>query len=304
MADRSRIEWTDATWNPLAGCTKVSPGCAHCYAELMAKRLKAMGRPAYQNVIDDKGRWSGNISLIDSVLEKPLHWKRPRKIFVDSMSDLFHERVPEDYIQRVFEIMIKADWHVFQVLTKRPNRMAGILSGAQWWDGTESDARKHIWLGTSVENQKAADERIPQLLKIDAAVRFLSCEPLLGRIDLGFDIWFDPEYYEGNINKPRDGVVLQYKDLLHWVIAGGESGPKARPMHPDWARSLRDQCQWAGVAFHFKQWGEWHYDGDVIKERPQTPVTIVGDQPVYRVGKHAAGRLLDGREWNEYPDVI
>jgi len=296
MADKSSIEWTDATWNPLAGCTKVSPGCANCYAEVMARRLKAMGNINYQGVVDDKGRWSGQIALIPSVLDKPLHWKRPRKIFVDSMSDLFHPTVPSGYIRLVFQAMLEANWHIFQVLTKRPERMSEILNRVDWWAGTEPEARKHIWLGTSVEDQKRADERIPELLRAPAAVRFLSCEPLLGPVDLTKIPISDSD---ATMNVLRRASV--FAPHVNWVIVGGESGHKARPMHPLWAESLRDQCIEDGVPFLFKQWGEWHYDGDVILERPDTPVMIVGNQPMYRVGKHTAGRLLDGRTWDEYP---
>ena len=287
MADKSSIEWTDATWNPLAGCTKVSPGCANCYAEVMARRLKAMGNINYQGVVDDKGRWSGQIALIPSVLDKPLHWKRPRKIFVDSMSDLFHPTVPSGYIRLVFQAMLEANWHIFQVLTKRPDRMAEVLNGADWWMRIDPEDRKHIWLGTSVENQKCAEERIPKLLNTPARVRFLSCEPLLGPLDLSGFL----KCLNGDYKTP----------MISWLIAGGESGVKARPMHPNWVTDLRDQCQAAEVAFHFKQWGEWHYDGEVVKYRPDVPVSTASGWPMYRVGKHTAGRLLDGRTWDEYP---
>lgn len=338
MADKSSIEWTDSTWNPLAGCTKVSPGCAHCYAEKMAARLKAMGKPAYQNVVDDKGRWNSHIELIPSVLEQPLRWKRPRKIFVNSMSDLFHENVPDDYIRQVFEVMVKADWHIFQVLTKRADRMVSLLNRSAWWAGTIWEARKHIWLGVSVENQKAADERVPKLLNIEA-IRFLSCEPLLGPVALDGGLNWDRQEYpsdrqirwghgggiegwnaltgEYRYYREYDGepMVAWRENTIDWVIVGGESGPDARPMHPDWARSIRDQCQEAGTPFLFKQWGAWRSlergesfsntimirsSGEKIP-LDQTVDPVQGDVVMVNVGKHVAGRLLDGREWNEYP---
>lgn len=264
MADNSGIEWTDATWNPLTGCTKISQGCKHCYAEVMAKRLAAMGQTAYQRVVDDKGHWNGMIETVESALDKPLLWKKPRMIFVNSMSDLFHVNVPVSYVQRVFEVMIKANQHTFQVLTKRTDRMADILNSSAWWAGTEPEARKHIWIGTSVEDQRAADERIPYLTTISAGVRFLSCEPLLGDVDI-------TPHHNTHGTRP-----------LEWVIVGGESGHNARPMKYEWAAALRDQCQQAGTAFFFKQWGEHNSEG-------------------LHVGKKSAGRLLDGREWNEFP---
>ncbi len=214
MAAGSAIEWTEATWNPLTGCTKVSQGCKHCYAERMAKRLQGMGNPSYANGF--------RLTLHERLLELPLTWKRPRTIFVNSMSDLFHEEVPLEIIQRVFATMCAAPQHRFQVLTKRPERAAELSPLLPW--------PEHVWLGTSVEMQRYVG-RIDALRQADAAVRFLSLEPLLGPL-VGLDL---------------HGVS--------WAIVGGESGPGARPMDPLWVTSIRDQCQAANVAFFFKQWG-------------------------------------------------
>lgn len=269
MADNSGIEWTNATWNPLVGCSKISQGCKNCYAEVMAKRLAAMGQRAYQSAVDERGHWNGRVVLVPAALEKPLGWKKPRMIFVNSMSDLFHDDVPESYIEQVFAVMMKANWHTFQVLTKRAGRMAEILSRAAWWSSVEESARRHIWLGVSVEDQKAADERVPALVQVPAAVRFLSCEPLLGRVDLEL---------RGRNYGAGDAFV-------NWVICGGESGPRARAVDADWVRYIRDQCVSDGVAFFFKQWGEHNTEG-------------------VKCGKKRAGRLLDGVEWSQFPEVV
>jgi len=238
------IEWTDETWNPVTGCTKVSPGCDHCYAERITNRFGGPG--AFDTVV-----------LHPERLGKPLRWRKSRMVFVNSMSDLFHDDVPDEFIGRVWQVMGAASMHTFQVLTKRPGRMASLLNERilthipvlpNW-------PLPNVWLGTSVEDQKWADIRIPKLLDAPAAVRFLSCEPLLGPVDL--------RIYPGS--------------WVDWVIVGGESGPGARPMHPDWARSLRDQCVAAEVPFFFKQWG-----GRIPK---------------------AGGRELDGRTWDAMPDT-
>lgn len=213
MSLNSAIEWTEATWNPVTGCTKVSPGCAHCYAETFAERFRGVPGHPYEQGFD--------LKLWRDRLELPLKWKRPRTIFVNSMSDLFHPAVPTEYIGEVFETMRRADWHTFQVLTKRPERTAALSSKLPW--------PTNVWMGTSVENQRWTS-RIAQLRESDAAVKFLSCEPLLGSLRLELD-------------------------GIDWVIVGGESGPGARPMRADWARDVRDQCRAAGVAFFFKQWG-------------------------------------------------
>lgn len=213
MADRSAIEWTDATWNPVTGCTKVSPGCAHCYAERFAERFRGVPGHPYERGFD--------VQLRPERLELPLTWKRPRAVFVNSMSDLFHEAVPDAYIEQVFSVMERAGRHLFQVLTKRPERAAALAPRLPW--------PANIWIGASVENQRFAC-RLAPLRQIPAQLRFLSCEPLLGPLTL---------------------------DLsgIGWVISGGESGPGARPMRPDWVRSLRRQCDDAAVPFFFKQAG-------------------------------------------------
>jgi len=214
MAQLSSIEWTDATWNPVTGCTKISPGCKHCYAERMAKRLASMGQPRYSNGFQ--------LTLQPDVVGQPLSWKKPRLIFVNSMSDLFHDEVPLSYLREVFQVMAAAHWHVFQVLTKRSERLAKFAGRLIW--------PTNVWMGVSVESEDYM-YRIEDLSRIPAAVRFLSVEPLLG---------------------PIKKLPLRNID---WVIVGGESGPHARPISPHWVRSIRDDCVSAGVPFFFKQWG-------------------------------------------------
>lgn len=234
MAIDSRIEWTDATWNPVTGCTKISPGCKNCYALRMTNRLFAMRQERYLNGF--------KTTLHDDLIEAPLRWRQPKMIFVNSMSDLFHKDVPLDFIQRVFETMKKADWHVFQVLTKRSNRLLELSKHLPW--------PENVWMGVSVENQKYTF-RIKDLAKTKAKVKFLSVEPLLGPIP----------------RLPISGI--------DWVIVGGESGPKARPMNPEWVEQIRDRCVDRGVPFFFKQWGG--------------------------VRKKRTGRELDGRTWDQMP---
>jgi protein gp37 len=234
MAQASAIEWTDATWNPVTGCTKVSPGCKNCYAARMARRLQAMGQPRYAAGFA--------VTLQRDLLFQPLRWRSPRRIFVNSMSDLLHDAVPLGFIQEVFAAMGRAHWHVFQVLTKRSPRLREIAPRLDW--------PPNVWMGVSVESE-AYLPRIRDLSATPAAVRFLSLEPLLGPL---------PEL-------PLRGI--------DWVIVGGESGPGARPMNPDWVRDIRDRCREAGAPFFFKQWGGTR--------------------------KAAAGRLLDGRTWDEMP---
>lgn len=214
MATNSGIEWTESTWNPLTGCTKISPGCKHCYAERMAKRLKAMGQPNYVNGF--------KLTMHEHVLEKPLEWKKPQIIFVNSMSDLFHKDVPLEFIRRVFDTMKRAHWHQFQVLTKRSDRLAELSPYLEWTD--------NVWMGVSVENEKYTS-RIDDLRKTGAKIKFLSVEPLIGPIS-----------------------KMNLKGI-NWVIVGGESGPGARPLETEWVVSIRDQCLKAKVPFFFKQWG-------------------------------------------------
>ena len=236
MADRSAIEWTEATWNPVTGCSKVSPGCAHCYAETMSLRFGW-----------SRGPWTpanaeANIRLHADRLEQPLGWRRPRVIFVNSMSDLFHELVPVDFIERVFAVMAAADRHVFQILTKRHERLADLAPALEW--------PSNVWMGVSIENRRWV-ERADYLRRVPASIRFVSAEPLLG---------------------PLDGLDLTG---IQWLIAGGESGPRHRPVRAEWLRDLRDRCDAEGVAFFFKQWGG-----------PRSK---------------SGGRMLDGREWSELP---
>jgi protein gp37 len=263
MTDRSAIEWTQATWNPVTGCDRISPGCDHCYALTLAARLKAMGQAKYQT--DGRPPTSGpgfGVAVHTGALAEPLRWRRPRRIFVNSMSDLFHARVPEAFIAEVFAVMAAAGHHIYQVLTKRPTRMARLLASDAFPELVfQTAAHRHevktltwplpnVWLGISIELDRFC-WRADRLRQTPAVVRFLSCEPLLG---------------------PLPSLDLAGID---WVIVGGESGPGARPMHPAWARQLRDQATAAGVAFFFKQWGG------------RTP--------------KAGGRTLDGRTWDQYP---
>jgi protein gp37 len=215
LSDRSEIEWTDATWNPITGCTQLSPGCDHCYALTFAERFRGVKGHPYEQGFD--------LALWPERLELPLKWKRPKFIFVNSMSDLFHEQVPDEFIRRVFDSMVRADWHIYQVLTKRPRRMAKLAPALPWPD--------HIWAGTSVELDRYSWRANACLRKVPAAVRFVSAEPLLG---------------------PLDSLQL---DHLQWVITGGESGPHHRDCKVEWVQNLRDRCQEAGVAFFHKQWG-------------------------------------------------
>ncbi len=244
MPDKSAIEWTDATWNPVTGCTKVSPGCAYCYAEALTLRFKR-GGPFLP------GR--ATINLHFDRLDAPKRWKSPRRIFVNSMSDLFHEEVPFEFVKEIFDRMCKYRQHTYQVLTKRPERLLEYLR----WNGAR-DWPSHVWAGVSVENQYWADQRIPALLDVPAAVRFLSVEPLLKPVDL-----------------------RTYLPSLQWVIVGGESGHAARPMDPEWVRRIRDDCFDTGVPFFFKQWGGRHskaggreLDRAIWDEMPVEPVGI------------------------------
>ena len=303
MSDRSNIEWTDATWNPVTGCTKVSPGCDHCYAETLAERFRGTPGHYYERGFD--------LQLRPEKLDQPLRWRRPRRVLVNSMSDLFHDQVPDEYIARVWAVMALAPQHTFQVLTKRHGRMRSLLSSDRFDElfaealysvehprgeelaepnGSTPGPLPNVWLGASLENQQWADIRIPPLLTTPAAVRFLSCEPLLGPVSLFANTKIDTD------------------TLVDWVIVGGESGRGARPMHPSWVRQLRSECTTYGIPFHFKQWGEWVTEAQSPEDivLPATGWSYLGDeQPtVYKVGKKAAGRDLDGRTWDEYPATV
>lgn len=390
MATSTKIEWTDESWNPIVGCSKVSAGCKNCYAERRSGRLAQIESTAglYGPVVTKgaNGQWRFNGTINKATREtllKPLSWRKPRMVFVNSMSDLFHENVPTEWIDEVFAVMAACPQHTFQILTKRPERMKAYLN-AYTKEGVTRDEviqdkmidfeigsapfrwpLPNVWLGTSVEDQAAANERIPHLLETPAAVRFLSCEPLIGDVNLRCKGVRLPD---GNLTGcdsqggkltdcPHCEGTDSYLKGIAWLICGGESGPNARPMHPDWARSLRDQCVESGTAFFFKQWGDWlprlqgwerksEAEFEIELElwaQKKTPapsqwrakrpdlnsenkewgcLTRSGEfypetttwnsrqespednyeTTVIRVGKKAAGRELDGREWNEYPD--
>lgn len=312
----SKIQWTDETWNPVVGCTKVSPGCDHCYAERMAYRLACMGQDKYGKVVKGKHplpakckpQWNGKTFCDEKALEIPLHWRKSRMIFVCSMSDLFHPSVPFEFIDKVWDVMLQCQnidkknktWlyrkqHTFQILTKRPER---LLEFEQWkLKKGELINYPNVWLGVTAENQEQWDIRKKAFLQIPAAVHFISQEPCLGKI----------KYTRQELAK------------VDQIIVGGESGPGARPMHPDWARNTRDRCKVMGVPFFFKQWGAW----GVWEVKEKQPTLIGASEPLPRnttirifpehynstipctgwakVGKKKSGRLLDGKEYSEYP---
>jgi protein gp37 len=391
MSDNTKIEWTDATWNIITGCSVVSAGCKNCYAmKLAGTRLKHHQSRAGLTIDTKNGPvWNGEVRFNEQWIDQPLRWSKPRMIFVCAHGDLFHESVPDDWIDKVFAVMALAKQHVFQVLTKRPERMRQYmrwenssssrqgriqhvldvwhargemgLNNTQWPKGRpklwESWPLPNVWIGVSVENQEAADKRIPILLDTPAAVRWISAEPLLGPVDLTpkadmiyqrLSEWYGPNGFDPTGSQPRKDRRNGYFPRLDWVVVGGESGDGSRPMHPDWALSLRDQCAAAGVPFLFKQWGDWrpicegggdwyeqfyksnrpakdgedqtalddiygktctvairviHLDGSL--HDPIDPMSFwqdTGAMTTFRVGKKAAGRLLDGDEHNGYPE--
>lgn len=301
MSAKSAIEWTDATWNPVTGCTKVSQGCKHCYAERDWARLAHL--PAFA------GRAFTDVACHADRLDQPMRWKKPRRIFVNSMSDLFHHEVPDFFIRTVFDVMAACPQHTFQILTKRAERMQFLL-----WSEWDWKPAPNVWLGVSVEDQATADQRIPLLLQTPAAVRWISAEPLLAPVDLAQSV--GQAIFWRNENDPDRRI--------DWVVAGGESGAKARPMNPAWARSLRDQCATASVPFLHKQNGEW-VPSDLLPEGTALPashwakVTDHGETPyttrqderfggtvpgfaiMGRIGRAKAGRLLDGVLHDAYP---
>jgi len=302
MSASTSIEWTDATWNPIRGCSRVSDGCRNCYAERVAARFSGAGQ-AYEGLArmtDEGPRWTGEVRLVEEHLEDPLRWTRPRRIFVNSMSDLFHHELSDREVLRVFEV-IRASHaralsggprHTFQLLTKRANRMLEFCSRLRFDASghgrlylgdvgrayTWTSVLDRLWLGVSVED-RATLHRVDMLRQTPAAVRFLSLEPLLedlGEVDL-----------RG----------------IHWVIVGGESGAGARPMHPGWVRSLRDQCVVARVPFFFKQWGDWAPPEEFPSEHWVAHHAYVGDEYMIRAGKKQTGRELAGRTWDEFPEI-
>lgn len=361
MAESSAIEWTDATWNPITGCTLVSEGCRHCYAARLAgTRMK--NHPTRQGLARQNRagefKFTGEVRFNEGWLDQPLRWKRPRRIFVCAHGDLFHESVPDEWIDRVFAVMALAPQHTFQVLTKRPERARRYFSAVSAGDGGALAAQSRIqlavgsehgaeqlegwrwplpnvWLGTSVEDQAAADKRIPELLATPAAVRFISAEPLLGPIDL-LRFGMAVHHHPGNdVSDPAVQALVRAvrkkfaaergKGTLDWVIVGGESGPQARPMDPEWVRSLRDQCGPAGVPFFFKQWGAWapaenatgpsapiergawaNGDGSWrfrdVSRRESEGMRADEAPDLWRLGKKAAGRLLDGVTHSAMPE--
>lgn len=364
MSDGSKIEWTDATWNPVVGCSLVSPGCTNCYAMRMAARIEKMtpmerrgeaSLPHHYAALTELSKagavWTGRVTRARTdILTSPLRWKRPRRIFVCSMGDLFHESVPDIWIDSVFAVMSLASQHTFQVPTKRAARMSEYLRRLHLdrlrdtvepgeWPRTrqETDARldrratpehraffraqcatlplPNVWLGVSAERQQEANERIPHLLATPAAMRFVSAEPLLGPIDLT-RIRIAPDHHTIVDALRGYGLSSGGRTRIDWVITGGESGPGARPMHPDWARSLRDQCADAGAPFFFKQWGGWMPDGtaahrmiisrdgsiDIPDDRAADE--SAGEVEMMRVGKKAAGRRLDGVEHDDMPEQL
>ena len=265
---KSKIEWADRVWNPVTGCTKVSEGCRHCYAESIARRFWG-------------GRKFTDVQCHEDRLDAPLHWRKPARVFVNSMSDLFHEQVDFEFIDRVFAVMVNCE-HTFMILTKRPARMKAYFdNGGGYWFGNLRAAPSNVWFGVSIEDQRTADERIPLLLQTPAAVRFVSYEPALGPVDLTtcrYDGVIDIDALKGEARGIYNTYPFPSSDMkawpLDWVIMGGESGPGARPMHPDWARSMRDQCQVAGVPFFLKQLGGVKMpvlDGKVWAEYPGGP---------------------------------
>lgn len=306
MGDHTGIEWTDATWNPLAGCEHASPGCDGCYAAREAAG-RLSGHPVYAGLAvrnagptphvvsagrlwDGQARFTGEIRLLPERLDQPRRWRKPRRIFVNSMSDLFHPDVPEHFIRDVFATMADCPQHTFQVLTKRPQRMGTILRSPAFWFDVWADRPgriptylPNVWIGSSIESDRYTF-RADHLRRTPAAVRFVSAEPLLG---------------------PLPSLSL---DGIGWLIAGGESGPQARPTHPDWVRDLRDRCIIGGTEFLFKQWGEWLPDDHVVQHAalPDGRLHEAAAADVWRawrVGKKLAGRTLDGRTWDEYPDA-
>lgn len=309
----TKIEWADRVWNPITGCSKISEGCQHCYAERMSKRLA--GRCGYDKDNPFK------VTFHKDKLDDPLRWRKPSRIFVCSMGDLFHKHIPEIEVLQIFSIMAECPQHTFMVLTKRPERMEEILTSPtvsdDVWLRTSTGINDekstwplpNVWLGVTAENQARADERIPILLQTPAAKRFVSVEPMLGPVDLNRYL-YPQRLCDGHAAWQCDDECPR-RPGLDWVICGGETGPGARPVHPDWARLMRDQCVAAGTPFFFKSWGDWsnqHQSANTVDlsrlKSNQAVAKADGGHVLFtRVGKKNAGRLLDGQEWRQYPEV-
>lgn len=376
MATNTSIEWADKTWSPIIGCDRVSPGCDSCYAITTARirehnphRAIAAAFAGTTHRTTERLDWTGKLNLLENRLTQPLTWRKPAKVFVNSLSDLFHKAVPDDFIAKVFAVMALTPQHTYQILTKRHGRMRSLLSDPKFEERVDrqlltvpafSDQKlirrswplpkpgwplPNVWLGVSVEDQKRADLRIPALLDTPAAVRFLSCEPLLGPVDLDGPIvpgrgrpkltyWLTGRPTPGPERITSTGLTMHSPAIvtgprIDWVITGAESGHGARPAHPDWFRTIRDQCAAAGVAYLHKQNGEWAERAALTGDQRATAsiwnekrVTYVhpadgrtqshGDWDMHdhlegwacvqRVGKKAAGRELDGRTWDEFPE--
>jgi len=330
LSDKTKIEWTDATINVINGCTVVSPGCTNCYAMKQAHRF-----PVRQGLTrQTKGGmvWTGEVRFHEPALQQVLRWKRPRKIFWNAHGDTFHEAVPSLWIDRCFAVMAATPQHIHQVLTKRPERLReyayqAMGCGEHWLAHCELSHAPmwplpNVWLGVSVEDQPRAEERIPILLDTPAAIRWLSMEPLLGEVDLSpwLGFWEPGE----QIRTPDGGSYTTEtprapEPLIDWVVLGGESGPHARPMHPAWERAVRAQCEAAGVPYLFKQWGEWGHPRPPIRmaddpagsfrkvtrcwfDKKEVKVhQFANGESVCKVGKKAAGRMVDGRTFDGYP---
>lgn len=341
------IAWTEETWNPIRGCTRVSEGCRNCYAERVAARFSDVGQPYHGlarlvpvghddrtgAVLKTVPRWTGDVMYVKDHILDPVRWRKPRLIFVNSMSDLFHPGVPDEWIDRIVAVMALAEQHTFQVLTKRPERMLQYLvnlsnggdktierlgdaifmeaggEACQMLRGRLVLPLPNVWWGTSAEDQETFDKRTCLLKQTPAAVRWLSLEPLLGPIDMGKvtigtvkgkqDPLLYSAFWEGTIPFDEYDVKMHKID---WVVVGGESGPGARPMNAEWARDIRDECIVAGVPYFFKQWGEWLPFGQESRGADGGPIVNVNETvPFIHIGKRMAGRLLDGKEWSEYP---
>jgi len=317
------ISWTDETWNPVAGCSLISPGCTNCYAMGTAWRMQHNPNPAVRGKYADTAKrvngtrvWTGKVRLWEDALLEPLSWSKPRMVFVNSMADLFHDGLQDWEIARVWAVMALTPQHQYQVLTKRTRRMRDWLNdtkapGLVMAEIAQIDPAgqlaawplDNVWVGTSIEDQTRADERIPLLLECAAAIRFISAEPLLGAVELARAV------QSRVTGEPGTEEAAGALAGLHWVIAGGESGPKARPMHPNWARALRDECGHFGIPFFFKQVGEWTWNAPnhqanevgILPNGHTVAAGSPGSLPMFKVGKDAAGDLLDEVRHEVFP---